>query len=186
MLEPAKPALPLLPPEPKAPESKPPPPPQGALSIDTTPSGAKVIVDASIIKTTPASISDLPVGKHHLQIVMPDYVTEERDVDVKDGEVASQGTVALRRIPPPVASAATVTADGVSRPTAKSPEQESAVVVKKVVHKAPKPTTTPPRQVVAAPQPPPPAKTVPRPTLKPAAAPTQKPQRAFEGGVPGD
>jgi len=171
-----KPAPPVLPPEPK-------PPPQGGLSVVTAPPGAKVIVDASIVKTTPALMSNLAVGKHHLQIVLPDYVTEERDVDVRDGEIASQGVVTLRPITPPVGSTATVTADGVTKPMAKGPEQERVAVVKKAVHsKAPKPAATPSRQVVAAPQPPAPAKTI----SKPAGTPKQKLQRAFEGGVPGD
>src|SRR5437773_1169952 len=93
-----KPAAPVQPP---VTESKPPPPPQGGLSIATAPSGAKVIVDGSTVRMSPASISNLSVGKHHLQIALPDYQTEERDVDIRDGETISQGPIALRPITPP-------------------------------------------------------------------------------------
>ena len=190
-----KPAPPVVVPKPVPP----PPPPQGGLSIDTAPSGAKVIVDGSVVNVSPASISNLPPGRHHLQIVLPDYATEERDVDVKDGEIASQGTITLRPITPPVASMATVTADGISKPAAKSAEREQAPVVKRVVRnrpmatqKAPAPPAEKPpptRGVVTATQPSLPAKTitkpVPQPTPKTNAEPQQRRHQEFEGSAPG-
>jgi serine/threonine protein kinase len=181
--------------EPGGPKSVlPSPPPQGGVSIDTAPSGAKVIVDGSVVNVSPASISNLPPGRHQLQIVLPDYVTEERDVDVKDGEIAAQGTVILRRITPPVASTATVTADGVSKPAANSPEREQAPVVKRVVHKAmtiqktapPAEKPLPTRGVVAAPAPPRAiAKPVSQPSPKTNGEPQQRRHQEFEGSNPG-
>jgi hypothetical protein len=181
----AKPAAPVQPPTQTIIESKPPPPPQGGLSIATAPSGAKVIVDGSIVKTSPASISNLSVGKHHLQIALPDYQTEEKDVDIRDGETVSQGTIALRPITPPQMAATTkVTADGAIKPTRKETDEEVAVSKKRTRVKPPsapvteKPASTATRQAAAVVPPP-------KPTPKPASTPSQKPQRAFEGGVPG-
>jgi serine/threonine protein kinase len=175
-----KPAPPLV--EPAVPKLvPPPPPPQGGLSIDTAPSGAKVIVDGSVVNVSPASISNLPSGRHHLQIVLPDYVTEERDVDVKDGEIASQGIVTLRRITPPIASTATVTADEASKPAAKSPEREQTPVVKRVVRK---PVAT---QKTPAPTAPPKAiaKPVSQPSPRTNGEPQQRRHQEFEGSAPG-
>ena len=179
-----KPAAPVQPP---VTESKPPPPPQGGLSIATAPSGAKVIVDGSIVRMSPASISNLSVGKHHLQIALPDYQTEETDVDIRDGETISQGPIALRPITPPEMVAATkVTADGAIKPTRKETDEEVAVSKKPTRVKPPaspvtqKPGSTATRQAATAVALPPP-----KPTPKPASTPSQKPQRAFEGGVPG-
>ncbi len=177
----AKPAAPVQPPAPPLVESKPlPPPPQGGLSIDTDPSGAKVIVDGSMVNVSPASISNLPPGRHHLQIALPDYVTEERDIDVIDGEIAAQGTVILRRITPPIASTATVTADGVSKPAVKSPEREQTPVVKRAVRnrsRATQKTAAPPTDVPPAP------KSVAKPPVKTDSQ--QRRRSEFEGSAPG-
>ena len=172
-------------------EPMPPPLPQGGLSVATIPSGAKIVVDGSIVQTTPASVSNLSAGRHHLQIVMPDYITEERDVDIKDGEVVSQGLITLRRIPPPAASIATVTADGVSQPTVNGPEQEQKPAVKRVMRSKPpavtqKPAPTPARQVAAAAQPAAPPKAISKTVATPKPSPEKKRmQNPFGEGVPG-
>ena len=184
VVKPAPPAQPAMQP---IIESKPSPPPQGGLSIATEPSGAKVIVDGSIVKTSPASISNLPIGKHHLQIVLPEYNTEERDLDVKDGEMTSEGIITLHPlIQPQMAAAPKITADGTIKPTRKETGEEVAVSKKPTRVKPPaspvtqKPGSTATRQAATAVALPPP-----KPTPKPASTPSQKPQRAFEGGVPG-
>jgi hypothetical protein len=182
----AKPAPPAQPAMQPTIESKPPPPPQGGLSIATDPPGAKVIVDGSIVKTSPASISDLPVGKHHLQIVLNDYNTEERDVDVKADETLSQGTITLRRTAPLQMAAVPKPAQPTSTTVAANNPEEVAVSKKPARVKpratpvTQKPASTATRQAAAAVALPPP-----KPTPKPASTPSQKPQRAFEGGVPG-
>jgi len=188
-VEPAvtKPIAPIQPPTQTLTESKPPPPPQGSLSIATDPSGAKVIVDGSIVKTSPASISDLPVGKHHLQIVLSDYQTEEKDVDIRDGETVSQGTITLRPITPMQTVAASTPAPPTSNKLAANNSDEAVAVSKKRTRVKPptspvtqKPASTTTRQAATAV-----ALPAPKPTPKPASTPSQKPQRAFEGGVPG-
>jgi serine/threonine protein kinase len=166
---------------------------QGGFSVATAPAGAKVIVDGSIVKTSPASISNLPVGKHHLQIVLPDYNTEERDLDVKDGETVSQGTITLRPMTPPQMAAATkVTADGAIKPTRKETDEEVAVSKKRTRVKPPsapvteKPASSATRQVAAASGTAPSAKTISKPA--PAPKPSESPQRRrpeFEGSAPG-
>lgn len=184
----AKPAAPVQPPAQPIVESKPPLPPPGGLSIDSAPSGAKVIVDGSVVNVSPASISNLPPGRHHLQIVLPDYVTEERDVDVKDGEIAAQGTVILRRITPPVASTATVTADGVSKPPAKTPEREQTPVVKRVVRNRPVATQKTAAPPAERPAPNAPPKAIAKPVSQPPPKTNGEPQRRhqeFEGSNPG-
>jgi hypothetical protein len=188
-----KPAAPIHPPAQTVTESKPLPPPQGGLSIATAPSGAKVIVDGSIVKTSPASISNLSVGKHHLQIALPDYNTEERDVDVKDGAITSEGIIPLHPIArPQMAATTTVTADGAIKPTRKETDGEVAVSKKRTRVKPPsppvteKPAPTATRQVAAAPATAPSAKTISKPV--PAPKPSESPQRRhqeFEGSAPG-
>ncbi len=161
------------------PEPKPSPPAEGGLQVDTIPGGAKVIVDGgSIIKKSPATFSNLAIGRHHLQIVRPDYLTEEREIEVKEGQIASQGVITLRSsIPPQPATTPNV----VQQPAQKENEQKVAAVKKPTRNKQPvaapteKPAAPITRQTAATP--PPPKKIVP----KPAAT----PQRPFEGGVPG-
>jgi hypothetical protein len=55
-----------------------------------------VIIDGSITKISPATLSTLPTGQHHLQIVLEGYYSEERDVEVKAGELAFIGKITLR------------------------------------------------------------------------------------------
>jgi serine/threonine protein kinase len=163
-----------------------PPPPQSGFSVDTAPAGAKLIVDdGSITATTPASLSNLTIGKHHFQIVMDGYVTEERDTDVSAGQVTALGLITLQPQPsPPEATKAKVDEESANRRTQKANEQKVAVAKKPARNKQPaavQPEKAPSpviRQAVASPSPPP--KTI----SKPAATP-QKTQRSFEGGVPG-
>jgi serine/threonine protein kinase len=163
----------------RTPESKPAPPPEGGLRVETAPAGANVIVDSSIFKTSPVTLSNLPAGKHHLQIALPDYATDERDVEIKGGEIASQGVIKLRAITPPQPAP---TASAVQETVGKQPQEESepkAAAAKK---------THRPKQPVAAPITRQAATTSPSPTKiisKPAASPQQKPRRPFEGAVPG-
>ena len=181
------------------PEPKPSPPAEGGLQVDTIPAGATVIVDGgSIIKTSPATFSNLAIGRHHLQIVRPDYLTEEREVEVKEGQIAAQGVITLRSSIPPQPSP---TADAVQealnqmegrkdifgvapnsqRSAQKENEQKVAAPKKPTRSKQPvaAPTEKPAAAITRQPAatPPPPKKIAP----KPAAT----PQRPFEGGVPG-
>jgi hypothetical protein len=162
------------------------PPPQSGFFVDTAPAGAKLIVDdGSITATTPTTLSNLAIGKHHLQIVMDGYVTEERDTDVTPGQVTALGLITLQPQPHPSEMAkAKAEEEKANRPTQKTTEQKSVAAKKPARNKQPatvQPEKAPSpviRQAVASPSPPP--KTV----SKPAATP-QKTQRSFEGGVPG-
>ena len=170
-----KPAAPVQPP---VTESKPPPPPQGGLSIATAPSGAKVIVDGSIVRMSPASISNLSVGKHHLQIALQGVGKSEArkalGVFVSD-RIGIVDAVDLGRLE-----------QHLGTDLRKEAGEEVAVSKKPTRVKPPaspvtqKPGSTATRQAATAVALPPP-----KPTPKPASTPSQKPQRAFEGGVPG-
>ena len=174
-----------------APESKPLPPAEGGLWVDTTPAGAKVIVDGgSIVRRSPATFSNLAAGKHHLQIVMDNYVTEEREVEIKGGEVASQGIALRTRAESRPAPTPNVVQESPSKPGQKESEQEVAVAKKPVHNKQP---AAPPAQKPAAPvvqqaaaQPPPPAKSAPKPATvpKPTAEPKRM-QNPFGESAPG-
>jgi serine/threonine protein kinase len=191
----AKPAPPVQ----RAPEKVAPEVPavaQGGFSVATAPAGAKVVVDGSIVRTSPASISNLAVGKHHLQIVLPDYSTEERDLDVKDGEMTSEGIITLRPITRPEMAAATkVTADGAIKPTRKETDEDVAVSKKRTRVKPPsapvteKPASSATRQVATAPTTSASAKTISKPAPPPAApkpTPEQKRmQNPFGESAPG-
>src|ERR1700737_641822 len=163
-----------------APESKPLPPAEGGLWVDTTPAGAKVIVDAgSIVRRSPATFSNLAAGKHHLQIVLDNYMTEEREVEVKGGEVASQGIVLRARAEPRPAATPNVVQEPPSKPAQKENEQEVAVAKKPARKNHPAATAAekPAAPIVrqAAAQPPPPAKSVPKPVSPPK--PSAEPKR---------
>ena len=150
-------------------------------------------MDGSIVKTSPAWIYDLPVGKHHLQIVLSDYQTEEKDVDIRDGETVSQGTITLRPITPmQTVTASTPTPPSSNKVAANNSDETVAVSKKRTRVKPPsapvteKPASSATRQVVAGPATAPSAKTISKPA--PAPKPSESPQRRhqeFEGSAPG-
>jgi len=189
-----KPAAPIQPPAQTVTESKPSPPPQGGLSIATAPSGAKVIVDGSIVRTSPASIPNLATGKHHLQIALSDYQNEEKDVDIRDGETVSQGTITLRPITPMQTVAASTPTPPTSNKVAANNSDEAVAVSKKRTRVKPpsapvteKPAPTATRQVAAAPSTSPSAKTISKPApAAPKPTPEQKRmQNPFGESAPG-
>jgi serine/threonine protein kinase len=151
------------------PESIASPPIEGSLSLETTPAGATVIVDGSITKTSPATFSNLAVGKHQLQIVLEGYVTENKEVEINEGQVTSQETVTLRaREQPQVAATPKAQKDNNRRAKAQ---------VRKSVAPGP-------RQVAATP---PPTKAVSKPAASPERAgdPQKRRRPEFEGSAPG-
>jgi serine/threonine protein kinase len=152
------------------PESTPSPPIEGSLSLETTPAGATVIVDGSITKTSPAIFSNLAVGKHRLQIVLEGYVTENKEVEINEGQATSQETVTLRaREQPQVAATPKAQKDNNRRAKAQ----------------AKKSVASKPRQAAATP-PPPMVKSAlrPTPTPKPSASKDRR-RHEFEGSAPG-
>ncbi|HWY49932.1 MAG TPA: protein kinase [Chthoniobacterales bacterium] len=172
-----------------APESKSLPLAEGGLWVDTTPAGAKVIVDAgSVVRRSPATFSNLAAGKHHLQIVLDNYMTEERDVDVKGGEVASQGIVLRARTEPRPAPTPNIVQEPPSKPAQKENE-EIAVAKKPVRNKQPAPAPAekpaPPVARQAAVRPFPPAKPISKPTPIPKSNEEQPKKPAFGETAPG-
>lgn len=175
------------------PESTPAPASEGGLQIETTPAGATVIVDGSITKTSPATLSNLAAGKHHFQIVLPEYKTEEMDVEVKGGEVASSGLITLRALPQVEASPTVAANEQAANGEAQNENEQKSTATKKTTRK---------RQIavsrseksgpgmgrqVATTQPPTAAKISPKPTTAPKAnaESRQKPKPAFGEGPPG-
>jgi hypothetical protein len=139
-----------------------------------------VIVDGSITQTSPATVSNLAVGKHQLQVVMDGYVTEQRDVDVIGAQVISQG-IMLHAVPPPTPPQPPVTTPEVAQkpppktqPSAKHPSvAQSAKPAPPAMHQA---AATPPAAKVIP-------KSVPGP--KPGDSPSQRRRSEFEGSAPG-
>ena len=150
-----------------------------------------MIVDGSITKTSPATFSNLAVGKHHLQIVREGYLTEEKEVEINDGQVTSQGVVTLhaREQPQPAATPNAVQ-ETLSKQEQKENEQKVAVATKptrtnRPAKAQPKKSAAPVTRQAAA-TPPPTAKSIskPAPAPKPSVEP-KRPRNPFGEGVPG-
>jgi PEGA domain len=73
-----------------------PPSSEGALWISTDPAGATAIIDSFTTRTTPATLSKISAGRHHLRITLDGYEPEEREIEIKSGQVAMTGTITLR------------------------------------------------------------------------------------------
>jgi hypothetical protein len=91
----------------------------GDLWVKTIPAGAAVTADDAMTTVTPATFSGLRAGRHHLRIALTGFETEEKDVEVKGGQVAMPEAIMLVAKPVPVK---TEQFDGVwvARPTKKS------------------------------------------------------------------
>jgi hypothetical protein len=172
------------------PASQPLPSAEGGLWVDTTPAGAKVSVDAgSVVRRSPATFSNLAAGKHHLQIVLDNYLTEERDVEIKGGEVASQGIVLRARTESRPAPTPNIVQEPPSKPPQNENQQEVAAKKparnKQPAAAASEKSASPVMRQAAA-QPPPAVKSVPKPVSppKPSAEPKRL-QNPFGEGAPG-
>ncbi len=60
-------------------------PAQGALVVQSEPSGAEVLIDGQARGTTPLSLSGLPVGTYTVSLSAPDHVPVQRSVAVQAG-----------------------------------------------------------------------------------------------------
>jgi serine/threonine protein kinase len=160
------------------------PPAEGGLWVDTTPAGAKVIVDAgAVVRRSPATFSNLAAGKHHLQVVLDNYMTEEREVEVKGGEIASQGIVLRARAESRPAPTPNVVQESPNKPAQKE-EEQVAVTKKHNKQPAAAPAEKPAPIIRQAAATPPPAK--PAPTrARPPSTTQDKPALPFQGTAPG-
>jgi hypothetical protein len=192
------------------PESTPPPPVEGSLALETIPAGATVIVDGSTIKPSRkdvfvvdgkmherATVPNLAVGKHHVQIVLPDYKSAEMDTNVNAGQVASLGVITLRPIAPPQEVARPQPQEvAKAKPEAETVKSTEEKAKEQKVSAAKKPTRNKQITAARAQKPPPPVarqaaappatRTVSKPA--PAPKPSAEPKRMrnpFGEGVPG-
>jgi hypothetical protein len=91
----------------------------GLVSINSTPSGATIILDGTTRGITPASFSDVSVGKHTLVLKKSGYDDYTTTVTVSSGKstrvsatlVVSTGSINIRSTP----SGATILLDGMTR-----------------------------------------------------------------------
>jgi hypothetical protein len=67
----------------------------GDLWVKTVPAGAWVTADDAEMKASPATFSGLSAGRHHLRIVLDGFEKEEKDVEVKGGQVAMPEAIVL-------------------------------------------------------------------------------------------
>ena len=70
---------------------------RGALRIVTTPAGATVSVDNMTPRETPATFSDLRLGKYTAEISMAGYEPTSVEVEVKENQTIDPGVVRLVR-----------------------------------------------------------------------------------------
>jgi hypothetical protein len=162
-------------------ESAPPATGEGTLWIDTNPAGATVIVDASITRVSPATIPNLAPGKHALQIVKPGYATEQREVEVKAGQVTQEGMIALRAVTTPPVEAKAKSEETAPKPPAQKEKEQRIVEKPKKQSTAPaeKPSSGAGRPVTAVPQ-----KSINAPAPKPSA-PAKRQENPFGESAPG-
>lgn len=66
------------------------------VTIETTPSGAEVSVDGSVVGTTPANL-ELVQGRHSFEVRLPGHNAWSDDVEVVAGEPYSFGTIELEQ-----------------------------------------------------------------------------------------
>jgi len=68
---------------------------EGFVTLDTKPSGAKVIWNGQTIGTTPLAQYHLPLGKQTLQLQFPGYASKAVDVIIENGTIDNLGLVPL-------------------------------------------------------------------------------------------
>lgn len=64
----------------------PPPDPPGTVHVQTTPTGAKIMLDGIQIGTTPMTVRDLEVGEHFIVLQKEDHVRLNEQVTVRSGQ----------------------------------------------------------------------------------------------------
>jgi type 1 fimbria pilin len=61
----------------------------GSIQISSSPWGAEIYYDGLYRGTTPKTLTDVPIGKHQIELLMTDYARVNGTVDVKAGQTAS-------------------------------------------------------------------------------------------------
>ena len=70
---------------------------RGGLVVATDPVGASVTVGERAPRPSPVSMNDLRLGKYSVTISQTGYDSEQREVEIRESEVANLGTIKLRR-----------------------------------------------------------------------------------------
>jgi type IV secretory pathway VirB10-like protein len=75
-------------------------PEAGRITVRSTPSSARVLLDGRDVGQTPTTIRDVSQGTHVVRITRDGYVTQERRVTIARGGAVPTLAVTLPRIPP--------------------------------------------------------------------------------------
>lgn len=70
---------------------------RGGVTIETEPSGAKVMLGGEDMQTSPATFKGIHIGKYPLKVTLSGYETVNREVEVKENEFADLDTIRLIR-----------------------------------------------------------------------------------------
>jgi len=84
--------------EPPKPTTRP-APAQGVAIVRSTPSGALVTIDGHAHGTTPATVRELSLGSHTLQVARPGYVPSSQSFTLTAAQPSRELTVALEAAP---------------------------------------------------------------------------------------
>ena len=77
--------------------------PTGQLLVRSEPAGALVLIDGQLRGETPATVRDLPLGAHTVQVARPGYAPETQQVDLTVAAPTRNLTVTLRAALSPLA-----------------------------------------------------------------------------------
>jgi hypothetical protein len=69
----------------------------GGLVVDTSPSGATVMLAGKDVGKTPATFKDIRPGKYPMRLVLDGYDPIEKEVEVKENEFTNLGSITLSR-----------------------------------------------------------------------------------------
>jgi hypothetical protein len=69
----------------------------GGLVVDTSPSGATVMLAGKDMGKTPATFKDVRSGKYPMRLVLDGYEPIEKEVEVKENEFTNLGSITLPR-----------------------------------------------------------------------------------------
>ena len=76
--------------------------PLGGFVVDTSPSGATVMLAGKDVGKTPATFKDIGVGTYSVHVVLDGYEPVDKQVEVKGGQFINLGTITLKPSKPPV------------------------------------------------------------------------------------
>ncbi|HWQ68219.1 MAG TPA: PEGA domain-containing protein [Methanospirillum sp.] len=101
-------------------------PAEGALIIESVPSGAHILMNGTVQGVTPKKIDNLPAGKYVFSLQLIGYTPVTTRVDIMPGQNVNR-TINLSQIatPPPTSTQPSTTVPATSPPTSPIPTQAS-------------------------------------------------------------